>query len=248
MSEINRVSIITGGSRGIGAAIAAELAGPGEVLVLTHYDKDEEAAKATQAKLEAMGAQVAVYWFDISDHAKTAEVFTEVAEKYGRIDVLVNNAGITQDALLVRMSEAQWDAVLAVNLKSVFNATQAAAKVMMKQRSGRIVSIASVVGAMGNVGQSNYVASKAGIIGMTKTFGRELAARGITANAVAPGFINTEMTEAMSQKAIDRMLSMIPMSRPGEPQDVADAVAFLVSDKAAYITGQVIHVNGGMYM
>ena len=162
--------------------------------------------------------------------------------------MLINNAGITQDALLVRMSEAQWDAVLAVNLKSVFNASQAAAKVMMKQRSGRIVSIASVVGAMGNVGQSNYVASKAGIIGMTKTFARELAARGITANAVAPGFINTEMTEAMSQKAIDRMLSMIPMSRPGEPQDVADAVAFLVSDKAAYITGQVIHVNGGMYM
>ncbi len=246
--ERKKVIIITGASRGIGAAIAQTLAGADTVLALTHYDKDEEAAKATKARVEGLGAECELFWFDISDHAKTAEVFKGIADKYGGIDVLVNNAGITMDALLVRMKEDVWDKVLEVNLKSVFNATQAAAKVMMKQRHGRIVSLASVAGVMGNVGQTNYSASKAGIIGLTKTVAREVAPRGITVNAVAPGFIDTEMTASIPEKAKAMMLGQIPAGRAGQVREVADLVEFLVSDKAAYITGQVININGGLYM
>lgn len=243
-----RVSLVTGGSRGIGKAIALTLAGPGQVVCLTHYDKDEETANRTKAEIEATGAECDVFWFDISDYGKTHEVIGQVAAKHGRLDVLVNNAGITMDALLVRMGEDAWDQVLAVNLKSVFNAIQAAAKVMMKQRSGSIVSIASVVGAMGNIGQANYAASKAGMMGLTKTAARELAPRGITVNAIAPGFIKTEMTDILPEKVVNFMLSSTPLGRMGEPREVADLVGFLVSDKAAFITGQVVHINGGLYM
>ncbi len=243
-----KVVIITGASRGIGATIAQTMAAPDTILALTHYDKDEEAAKSVQARMEALGSECEFFWFDISDYNKTAEVFSQIVQKYGRIDVLVNNAGITMDALLMRMKEEAWDKVLAVNLKSVFNATQAAVKVMMKQRYGRIVSLTSIAGVMGNIGQANYSASKAGIIGLTKTVAREVAPRGITVNAVAPGFIATEMTAAIPEKARTAMLAQIPAGRAGEVQEVADLVAFLVSDKAAYITGQVININGGLFM
>ena len=169
-------------------------------------------------------------------------------DKYGQIDVLVNNAGITRDGLIMRMKEEDWDAVISVNLKSAFNCMKAVSKIMVKQRSGRIINLASVVGVMGNPGQANYVASKAGMIGLTKTVAKELGARGITVNAVAPGFIETDMTAVLSDKVKESMLSMIPLQRAGTPQDVADAIIFLASDQAAYITGQVIHVTGGMYM
>ena len=175
-------------------------------------------------------------------------MLAEVVEKMGRIDILVNNAGITRDGLLMRMKEADWDAVLSTNLKSVFNCTKAALKYMMKARSGRIVSISSVVGAMGNVGQANYAAAKAGILGFTKATAKEVAARGITVNAVAPGFIATDMTAVLSEKIVENLKANIPMGRLGDPADIAKAVAFLVSDDAAYITGQTLHVNGGMFM
>ena len=245
--EHKRVSLVTGGSRGIGASIALALAGPGQAVAITHYDKTPEAAERTKAEIEAKGAVAEVYYFNIAEYAATQQCVKDVADKFGRLDVLVNNAGITADQLLVRMDEAAWDRVIAVNLKSVFNATQAAAKIMMKQRGGRIISIASVVGAMGNAGQANYAASKAGIMGFTKTVARELAPRGVTVNAIAPGFINTEMTAVLPEKAREALLSQVPMGRMGEAQEVADLAAFLASDQAAYITGQVIHINGGLY-
>ena len=184
----------------------------------------------------------------MADPEQTSRFFKEVVEETGRIDVLVNNAGITRDTLLVRMKPADWDAVINVNLKGTFNGLQAAGKVMMKQRSGRIVNIASVVGVTGNAGQANYSASKAGVIGLTKTAAKELAPRGITVNAVAPGFIETDMTAVLPEKVKEAMLSQIPLGRAGTPEDVAQVVRFLASDTAAYLTGQVLHVSGGMYM
>ena len=243
-----RVCLVTGGSRGIGAGICKTLAEPDSVVCFTHYDQDEQAANASKIAIEDKGAQCEVFYFDISNYEETAEVINKIKDKFGSLDVLINNAGITIDSLLVRMSESAWDKVIDVNLKSVFNATQAAAKIMMRQRSGRIVSIASISGVMGNIGQTNYSASKAGIIGMTKTIAQELGPRGITVNAIAPGFIRTEMTEILPEKIKEQMLGMTPLKRFGEIQEVADLVDFLISDKAAYITGQVIHLNGGMYM
>ena len=184
----------------------------------------------------------------MSDAGEVSKVFDKIIEENNRIDILVNNAGITRDGLLVRMKEKDWDVVLGVNLKGAFNCTRTASKAMIKQRSGRIINIASVVGAMGNPGQANYVASKAGIIGFTKAVAKELAGRGITVNAVAPGFIETEMTASLSDKAKAAMAAQIPLGRTGKPDDVATAVAFLASDNAGYITGQTIHVSGGMYM
>ena len=250
MSEVNKkVAVVTGGSRGIGRAIIMELAGPGLSVAFNHYDPpDDTAAGETVQLAQDRGCEIEGVRIDVSDYQAVQEFIKGTAERFGRIDILVNNAGITRDNLLSRMKEVDWDAVLAVNLKSVFNCTQAVARYMMKQRYGRIVNIASVVGAMGNAGQANYAASKAGIMGFTKSVARELASRNVTVNAVAPGFIETEMTAKLPEKAREAFLAQIPLGRAGQAEDVSRLVKFLVSDDASYITGQVIHLNGGMYM
>lgn len=248
-----RVAVVTGGSRGIGRAVCLALADPNTRIVFNYFnpaDPEGEAAAAreTEAAVSDTGGQASGTSVNVADADEIKGFFDQVIEENGRIDVLVNNAGITRDSLLVRMKEADWDMVLDINLKAVFRCTQLAAKQMMKQRSGRIVNMASIVGVIGNAGQANYVASKAGLIGLTKTAAKELAPRGITVNAVAPGFIETDMTAALPDSVREAMLSQVPLARPGQPEDVAAAVAFLVSEQAAYITGQVIHVSGGMYM
>ncbi len=247
MSEANRVALITGAARGIGRAIALELAQAGWTFYLNDVVLGEDAA-ATSQEVEARGASARLVAFNVADAAAAAAGIDGIVKESGRLDVLVNNAGITRDNLIVRMKEEEWDAVLAVNLKGAYNCIRAVSKAMIKQRYGRIINIASVVGVMGNPGQANYVASKAGLIGLTKSVARELASRHITVNAVAPGFIQTEMTEALPEKVRSEMLAVIPLNRFGTPEEVARAVAFLASDDSAYITGQVIHVNGGMLM
>ncbi|MBM4294549.1 MAG: 3-oxoacyl-[acyl-carrier-protein] reductase [Deltaproteobacteria bacterium] len=242
-----QVALITGAARGIGRAIALELARPGLVIYLNDVVLGDD-ANLTQSQVEAKGAQAHLIEFNVADGAAVQAGIDRIVKESGRLDILVNNAGITRDNLIVRMKEAEWDAVLEVNLKGAFNCIRAATKPMLKQRWGRIINIASVVGVMGNPGQANYVASKAGLIGLTKTIARELASRHITVNAVAPGFIQTEMTESLPQNVKEAMLAQIPLSRFGTPEEVAHAVAFLASDAAAYLTGQVIHVNGGMLM
>ena len=244
----SRIVIITGGSKGIGRAIALRFAEEKARLVLVHYDPDEVASQETLEKLAKRGIQAESHKVDVSSSEAADALVKEVLSRFGRVDVLVNNAGITRDTLLMRMSEKDWDTVMSVNLKSVFNCTQAVVRSMIKQRAGRIVSISSVVGQIGNAGQANYSASKAGIMGFTKTIARELAGRGITVNAVAPGFINTEMTAVLSEKARQAFMQQIPMGRMGEPEEVSEAVYWLCSDAAGYITGQVLHVNGGLYM
>lgn len=248
MAETRRVVVVTGGSRGIGRAICLELAGEGVDVWFNHYDPDDEAAGQTQEMVEAKGATCRWKRFSVADPAEVKAFFDEIVETSGRVDVLVNNAGITMDGLLVRMRPEQFMKVIEVNLLGTFLCLQAAARIMMSQRSGAIVNIASVVGLMGNAGQANYAASKAGVIGLTKTAARELAPRGVRVNAVAPGFIETEMTAAIPQKLAEAMKAMIPLGRAGQPEDVARVVAFLASDKAAYVTGQVVGVCGGMYM
>jgi len=242
-----RIVVVTGGSRGIGRAICTALSAP-NARVCFNYSSNPDGAKATAEAIEAAGGQADYRRVNVASESAVADYLGAILKEAGRIDVLVNNAGITRDGLLVRMKEADWDAVMEVNLKGTFNCMKAAAKAMMKQRYGRIVNISSVVGASGNPGQANYVASKAGIIGLTKAVARELASRNITVNAVAPGYIATDMTGDLSDKARDAMTGQIPMGRIGSPEDVAGVVAFLVSPAADYITGQVIHVNGGMYM
>lgn len=246
--DVKRVVAITGGSRGIGRAIGVRMAGPGTKICFNHYDPDDTNAEKTVRLIEAAGGSALRARVDVASQADVQGFFNNILENCGRVDVLVNNAGITIDALLVRMKEAAWDRVLAINLKGAFNCMQVAAKSMMKQRSGRIINMASVVGMMGNAGQANYTASKAGLIALTKTAARELASRSITVNAVAPGFIDTDMTANLPEKVKEAMLAQVPLKRMGRPEDVAEVVAFLASDKASYITGQVIHVNGGMYM
>jgi 3-oxoacyl-[acyl-carrier protein] reductase len=209
---------------------------------------EEAAAAETVDRLKQAGAMATSICANVAEKSEVVAFFKQVDEAAGRIDVLVNNAGITRDSLLVRMKDDQWDAVLAVNLKGPFLCTQLAAKTMMKQRTGRIVNIASVSGVIGNVGQANYAAAKAGLIGLTKTAAREYAARGVTVNAVAPGFIETDMTANLPEKVREGMLAQIPLGRAGSAEDVAGAVAFLASDAASYLTGQVVHVSGGMYM
>ena len=238
-----KVALITGAAQGIGLAIARTLAGCGASVVLADVDADkaQEAAKSVTGR--ALGLAMNVARGD-EVAAGIARVMTEC----GRLDVLVNNAGITRDGLLIRMKEEDWDRVIEGNLKGTFHCTKAALGVMIKQRSGRIISIASIVGVMGNSGQANYAASKAAILGFTKSVAREYANRGVTANAVAPGFIKTAMTGQLSEDVQARMREQIPLGRLGTPEDVAEAVAFLASDAAAYVTGQVIHVNGGMWM
>jgi len=248
MSASIRTIVITGGSKGIGRAICLRFAREGARIVFVHYDTDDLAEKKTLELLDTMNVEAMSEKLDVSSFRDVEGFFQRVVKDFQRVDVLVNNAGITRDALLMRMSEEQWDQTLQVNLKSVFNCTKAVTRSMIKERSGRIINISSVVGQIGNIGQSNYGASKAGIMGFTKTVARELAGRGITVNAVAPGFINTEMTQKLPDKAKEAFLSQIPMGRVGEPDEVADTVYWLASEGATYITGQVIHVSGGLYM
>ena len=242
----DKVVVVTGGGQGIGRAICLNFARAGASVVV--LDISESLAATVKDELGKQGFNAAADTADVSDAAQINGVFEKIIQNYGRIDVLVNNAGITRDGLVVRMKEKDWDDVIDINLKGAFNCTKVAAKAMLKQRSGRIVNIASVVGAMGNPGQANYSASKAGIIGFTKAVAKELAPRGITVNAVAPGFIGTEMTAALSDKVKEAMIAQIPLGRMGTPEDVATIVTFLASEPAAYVTGQTIHVSGGMYM
>jgi 3-oxoacyl-[acyl-carrier protein] reductase len=240
-----QVAIVTGASRGIGRAIALALAVEGANVVV-NYTSSEAAANATVDEITAMGAQAIALKADVSQDEQVEQLFNEAIAKWGRIDVLVNNAGITRDTLLLRMKVEDWQAVINLNLTGVFLCTKAASKVMLKQRSGRIVNIASVAGQMGNPGQANYSAAKAGVIGFTKTMARELASRGITVNAVAPGFIATDMTHDLNTEGI---LKLIPLGRYGQPEEVAGLVRFLAADPAAaYITGQVMNIDGGMVM
>jgi 3-oxoacyl-[acyl-carrier protein] reductase len=246
--DIGRVVVITGGSRGIGRAIALRMTGADTKIYFNYSGQHSTDAEKTTKLIVDAGGSAWSTRVDVASQSDVQNFFNKIVEECGRVDVLVNNAGIAIDRLLVRMKEPDWDRVLAINLKGAFNCMQAVAKIMMKQRAGRIINMASVVGVMGNAGQANYTASKAGLIGLTKTVARELAPRGITVNAVAPGFIDTPMTEMLSDKVKQAMLAQIPLGRIGQPEDVAEVIAFLASDKASYITGQVIHVNGGMYM
>lgn len=248
MAEHKKVHLITGGSRGIGRAIALALASEGDVVYFNHFDPDDSAAEETVGLLGQTGVEAVGQKFDICDQEAVKTWVGGAYEAQGRLDNLINNAGITMDGLLVRMSAEQFNKVLQVNLVGSFYCLQAAAKLMMKQRFGSIVSLASVAGQIGNPGQANYAASKAGLIALTKTAAKELAPRGVRVNAVAPGFIDTEMTKTIPEKVAEAMKSMIPMGRPGQPDDVADVVAFLCSDQARYLTGQVLSINGGLYM
>ena len=248
MTQDQQVILITGASRGIGRAIALTIARPGAVLLLNHYDPTPDMAEETLRAVEAKGAKARICYFNVADFQEVQGQVENLLKEFGRIDVLINNAGITRDTLLMRMKEEDWDRVLSINLKGVFNCTQAVIRAMIKQKAGKIVNVASVVGAMGNAGQANYAASKAGVIGFTKSVAKEVAARGIQVNAIAPGFIDTEMTAVLSEAVRQEFLRSIPMGRSGQPEEVAELVAFLISPASNYITGQVIHINGGMYM
>lgn len=247
MSLANKVALVTGGSRGIGKAIVLELAQAGCDLAI-NYAGNEQAAKAVAEEVEALGRKALVIQANVADSAAVENMIKQVIEQFGRLDILVNNAGITRDNLLMRMKEEEWDDVINTNLKGVFNCTKAVTRQMMKQRFGRIINISSVVGALGNPGQTNYAAAKAGVVGLTKAAARELASRGITVNAIAPGFITTDMTAALDDKTIEQLTSQIPLARLGAPEDIAKAVRFLASEDASYMTGQTLHIDGGMYM
>ena len=248
MDNSGRVVIVTGGSKGIGRAVALKFVQEKAKICIVHYDPDESSSDETLNILTQQGIEAESHRVDVSSYGDVDALFDNILSRFGKVDVLVNNAGITRDTLLMRMSEEEWDTVIRVNLKSVFNCTHAVIRSMIKQRGGRIVNISSVVGRIGNAGQANYAASKAGIMGFTKTVAREIAGRGITVNAVAPGFINTEMTASLPDKVKESFLQQVPLGKMGEPEDVAEAVYWLCSDAAGYITGQTIHVNGGMFM
>ncbi len=238
----DKVALITGSAQGIGKAIAEAMAKEGAKIVIS--DINLELAQATAKEL---GSELAIK-MNVTDLADVEAGVKKIVEQFGTIDIVVNNAGITKDALFIRMKKEDWDAVINVNLNGVFNVSKTISIIMMKKRTGKIINIASIVGEMGNVGQANYAASKAGVIGFTKTLARELAPRGITANAIAPGFIKTAMTDKIPEEAKQRMTAQIPLAKLGLPEDIAAATVFLASDDASYITGQVINVNGGMYM
>lgn len=244
---MKQTAIVTGGSRGIGRAVAVRLAKDGMNLVI-NYRGDSAAAEETERLCRELGAEVLLVQGDVSRAEDCEKLAAQAKEAFGRVDVLVNNAGITRDGLLARMTEEDFRAVLDVNLVGPWNMIKAVNRIMMKQRYGRIVNLSSVTGLMGNMGQTNYAAAKAGILGITKSYAREVAGRGITVNAVAPGFIDTDMTEAMPEGAKDKIITGIPMGRTGKPEDVAEAVAFLASEQAGYITGEVLRVDGGMAM
>jgi 3-oxoacyl-[acyl-carrier protein] reductase len=241
-----KTALVTGASQGIGEALALELAGEGRVVALVDIQKEK--LEDVAQRINQAGGKAFAFPADVTRFDQASAAVEAVVKEHGRLDYLVNNAGITRDNLLMRMREDEWDAVLAVNLKGVFNFSKAAVRPMIGARFGRIVNISSVVGAMGNAGQANYSASKAGVIGLTKSLAREVAGRQVTVNCVAPGYIATAMTETLPESVKKAFLDIIPMKRLGLPADVAHAVKFLLSDEASYITGQVIHVNGGMYM
>lgn len=242
-----KVAVVTGASRGIGKAIALKLASQGAKVVI-NYNGSEEKAKEVQAQIETEGGKAVIYRCDVSDYGACQTFIQDVIKTEGSMDILVNNAGITKDGLLMAMSEADFDDVIDTNLKGCFQMIRFASRRMMKQRYGRIINVSSVSGVAGNAGQANYCASKAGMIGLTKSAAKELASRGITCNAIAPGFVKTEMTDVLSDEVKENAKKQIPLGRFAEPEDIANAAVFLASDKAAYITGQVLLVDGGMVM
>ncbi|MDE6254293.1 MAG: 3-oxoacyl-[acyl-carrier-protein] reductase [Lachnospiraceae bacterium] len=242
-----KIALVTGAGRGIGKQIALKLAEQG-ITVIVNYNGSEEAAESVVNKITESGGRAKAVKCNVSDYKETEEMIASIVKEFGRLDILVNNAGITADNLMVRMTEEDFDKVISINLKGAFNTIKHVNRQMIKQRYGRIVNISSVVGVTGNAGQANYAASKAGIIGLTKSAARELASRNVTVNAVAPGFIQTEMTDKLPENVKEQMQSQIPLKRLGTTEDIAAAVSFLVSEDASYITGQVIEVNGGMNM
>ncbi len=242
-----KIAIVTGGSRGIGREIALTLAGYGATVVV-NYNGSKEKAQEVVDTLKSQGKEAIAIKASVSDSKEVESMIKEVMDQFGRIDILVNNAGITKDNLMMKMTEEDFDAVIDTNLKGTFYCMKQVYRIMLKQRYGRIINMSSVTGVIGNAGQVNYAASKAGVIGMTKSLARELGSRGITVNAVAPGFIETEMTDVLSDKVKEEIANQIPLKRMGAVKDVAETVAFLASDKASYITGQVLHVDGGMAM
>lgn len=247
MTETNgKIALVTGGSRGIGRSIAERLAKEGFYVVI-NYVSNEEAAKDVLSAIESAGGKGQIAGFDVSDFDATQKAVEDIVEELGGLHILINNAGITQDTLLMRMKEDDWTSVISINLNGVFNCTKAVTRVMIKQRYGRIINLTSVVGEMGNSGQTNYAASKSGIIGFTKAAARELASRSVTVNAVSPGFIETDITQALTEEIRKSYIEKIPLGRFGSPEDITGVVAFLTSDEASYITGEVIRVNGGIY-
>lgn len=247
MKLIGKTALVTGASRGIGREIALELARQGANVVVNYAGSEAKAYEVVE-EIKGLGQEAIAIQCDVSNSESVTDMVKETIDHFGKIDILVNNAGITRDNLLMRMKENEWDDVININLKGVFLCTKAVTRQMMKQRYGRIINISSVVGVSGNPGQANYVAAKAGVIGLTKTSAKELASRGITVNAIAPGFITTEMTDQLTEDIQNEMLKMIPLAQFGEPKDIANTVVFLASDDSRYITGQTIHVNGGMVM
>ncbi len=242
----DKIALVTGGAQGIGKIVGEDLARQGAHVILG--DVNLEGAQASAAEIKDNGGSASAVELNVTDADGVQKTFDYISKEFKLIDILVNNAGITRDGLVMRMKEADWDLVLSINLKGSFLCTQQAVKQMMKQKSGSIVNIASIVGLMGNAGQANYSASKAGLIGLTKTTAREVASRGIRVNAIAPGFIDTAMTQVLDEKVRERLIEQIPLARLGLPEDIANCVSFLVSDRAGYVTGQVLSVNGGMLM
>lgn len=242
-----KTAIVTGASRGIGRAIACKLAAQGAAVVV-NYNGSEDKAKEVEQEIRQAGGTASIYQCNVADYAQCEKFIQDVIQEYGCLDILVNNAGITKDGLLMKMSEEDFDQVIDINLKGAFHTIRFASRQMLKQRSGRIINMSSVSGVAGNAGQANYAASKAGLIGLTKAAARELASRGITVNAIAPGFIETDMTDVLPEKVKEVSVAQIPLGRFGKPEQVAAAAAFLASEEAGYITGQVLHVDGGMVM